>query len=131
MALRDDLLLRQIHDFVRALAEAVSGRRVEVDEVRAEVEGRVGLRPEAAARLGAPVVLSMLTTAEGLDHGRAVLLGLGVAVEADVEADPARAAQLREVARGILDVGLPGLDAEQRQNATALARALGVSLTGP
>lgn len=77
--IRDDVLLRQVRAFAEAVLRALTGRR---DEDRAEVEARcegaVGLPLHTARRLPLPTLVGLLTTTDGLDARRAVLLGLAL-----------------------------------------------------
>jgi hypothetical protein len=115
--IRDDFLLRQIAALA-ALVARVLGKRRSDEQAQAEAEcaGRVGLDLDVAQRLPGPVLLDLLTTADGLDAERCLALGLGLALRARAAAergDEALAARVTTSARLLLATAIarrPGLD---------------------
>jgi len=98
-----DFLLRQIHQLAVALLARLAGRTVE--EEAPTVASAVGLDLAVAERLSVPTLLGLLTTADGLDAERTMLLGLAFAREAaDVSGE--RAAVLRERALALVDAAV-------------------------
>lgn len=82
----EDFLLREIGRLVRRLAAALFGRPADAAEVDEEaVASQVGLGLGTAIVLPPAALTGLLTTADGLDAPRALLLGLALAARAQRE----------------------------------------------
>jgi hypothetical protein len=91
--LREDWLLRQVGALVQLVARLLRGKAQE-DEVEAACIATLGMDLDLIERLPVPTVLSLLTTADGLDAERCLAAGIGICVRAlrEVEGTPRRLA---------------------------------------
>lgn len=75
----DDWLMRQVNSFAGALAEAITGKAEEVEEVDLDFDHLFGAPPGLLASMSEGALLAMVRTADGLDPTRALALGVGLA----------------------------------------------------
>jgi hypothetical protein len=101
---QQDYLLRQIEELTDGLVRWAAGQRPEMEHVEAACQRATGLNLDVAMQLSAERLVSLLTTADGLDGVRCLTLGLALGLRSRVaegaEGDvlAARAATLIEAA---------------------------------
>ena len=82
---QQDYLLRQIRALTEALARLTTGRRADLAQVEAVTQGAIGLNLDVAVQLSAERLIALLTTGEGLDASRCLILGLALGLRSRVE----------------------------------------------
>lgn len=90
--LEDDFLIRQINQLAAAVAQRVADRP-DAASIHDAVRSRVGLDPGMAGRLPPDTVVDLLTTADGLEAERALILGLSLAWRSLEAAEAGRAGE--------------------------------------
>lgn len=118
--MRDDYIGRQIAALAAFVAKMIGKKRSPEEAVaEAQAAGLVGLDLDLAAQLNASMILTLLTTADGLDADRCLALGLGIALRARAaEGDPLRALTLTTLAMALIQQAIlarPRLDDEDVQ----------------
>jgi hypothetical protein len=102
---QQDYLLRQIRELTQALVQRAVGQRPEVEHVEAACQGATGLNLDVAMQLSAETLLSLLTTADGLDGVRCLTLGLALGLWSRV-ADGAERDAIAERAVVLIEAAL-------------------------
>lgn len=109
--LREDWLLRQVGALVQLVARLLRGKAQE-NEAEAACVATLGMDLDLIERLPVPTILSLLTTADGLDAERCLAAGLGLCIRA-LQADGARRDALVQSGRALVAAAIaarPSLD---------------------
>jgi len=102
---QQDYLLRQIRELTQALVQRAAGQRPEIAHVEAACQGVTGLNLDVAMQLSAEGLISLLTTADGLDAVRCLTLGLALGLRSQV-ADGQERDTLAERAAALIEAAL-------------------------
>lgn len=109
--LREDWLLRQVAALVQLVARLLHGKAAD-HEAEAACAATLGMDLDLIERLPVPTILSLLTTADGLDAERCLAAGLGLCIRA-LRADDARRDALVRSGRALIAAAIaarPSLD---------------------
>jgi hypothetical protein len=103
--IRDDYLLRQVRDLVALLVRAARRGPKEDEDVEARAAAILGLDLGMASLLSSGSLLMLCSGPEGLDAGRCLVLGAGLAGRArraEATGDEAGAARAKGLARTLI-----------------------------